>query len=97
MARTAYIVAYDICDPKRLREVYATCRAYGEHIQYSVFRCDVTPLTKARFVAALDLVVNHHEDQVLFVPLGPTSDLVDATIESVGLPYRSRPYRARIL
>ncbi|MCC6622973.1 MAG: CRISPR-associated endonuclease Cas2 [Deltaproteobacteria bacterium] len=97
MARETYIVTYDICDPKRLRVVYQTCRAFGEHIQYSVFRCDLSPLTRARLVAALDVVINHLEDQVLLIPLGPTDTNPDVDVESLGRPYRSRPRRVTIL
>ena len=31
-----YIVCYDICDDKRLRQVFKTMRSYGDHLQYSV-------------------------------------------------------------
>ena len=34
----AYIVTYDIADPKRLRQVYDTMRGYGTWLQLSVFR-----------------------------------------------------------
>ena len=36
------------CDDKRLRKVFQTMRAYGDHLQYSVFECQLT---------AMDLVV----------------------------------------
>ncbi len=34
----SYIVAYDICAPKRLRKVAQTCEDFGFRRQYSVFR-----------------------------------------------------------
>ena len=34
-----YLVAYDICDPKRLRKVAHTCEDFGFRRQYSVFMC----------------------------------------------------------
>src|SRR5690606_35574631 len=40
--RTAYVVTYDICEPKRLRRVYRIMLGYGDHLQYSVFRCELT-------------------------------------------------------
>jgi CRISPR-associated protein Cas2 len=33
------IVAYDICDPKRLTRVAKVCQDYGMRVQYSVFEC----------------------------------------------------------
>ena len=35
--RNTYIVSYDISDPKRLRKVFRTMKAWGAHLQYSVF------------------------------------------------------------
>ena len=37
MARRRFLIAYDICDPKRLRQVCKTMEEYGERLQYSVF------------------------------------------------------------
>ena len=34
-----YLVAYDICNPKRLRKIAGTCLDYGIRVQYSVFEC----------------------------------------------------------
>jgi CRISPR-associated protein Cas2 len=33
------LVAYDICDPKRLTRVARVCEDYGVRVQYSVFEC----------------------------------------------------------
>ena len=42
--RHTYIVSYDIADPKRLRKVFRVCQDYGNHLQYSVFECQFTPI-----------------------------------------------------
>ena len=34
-----YLVAYDICEPKRLRKIAELCLDYGIRVQYSVFEC----------------------------------------------------------
>ncbi|MFO0762685.1 MAG: CRISPR-associated endonuclease Cas2, partial [Byssovorax sp.] len=36
--RHTYVVAYDVCDPKRLRQVHKTMRGFGDALQLSVFR-----------------------------------------------------------
>ena len=48
--RTTYLVTYDICDDKRLAKVHKTMRGFGDHLQYSVFECQMTPtdLVKCR-------------------------------------------------
>ena len=69
--RTSYLVCYDICDVKRLRKVFQTMRAYGDHLQYSVFECQLTRADLARCRHLLSKIIDHREDQVLFVEPGP--------------------------
>jgi CRISPR-associated protein Cas2 len=41
--RRSYLVCYDIRDPKRWRRVFKVMKAHGEHWQYSVFFCVLSP------------------------------------------------------
>ena len=36
-----YLIAYDVCKPKRLRHVASICESYGVRVQKSVFECDL--------------------------------------------------------
>lgn len=85
--RTTYLVCYDITDDKRLRRVFKSCKNYGDHLQYSVFECDLNPAEKVALECDLGDVINHDEDQVLFVALGPTEGRGDRVITALGLPY----------
>jgi CRISPR-associated protein Cas2 len=85
--RFSYLVCYDICDEKRLRKVFQIMRGYGDHLQYSVFECQLTPLDLARCKAELGDVIQHKEDQVLFVNLGPAEGRGDRVITALGKPY----------
>ncbi len=85
--RTCYLVCYDICDDKRLRKVFQTMRNYGDHLQYSVFECQLTPMDLARCRAELSSIIHHEEDQVLFVSLGPAEGRGDRVITALGKPY----------
>ncbi len=85
--RSTYLVSYDICDPKRLREVFKAMRDFGDHLQYSVFECQFTPADLARCRSALGELIEHDEDQVLFVCLGPTEGRGDRVITALGKPY----------
>lgn len=69
MARRRYLVAYDIRDPKRLRQVAKTLEGFGTRVQYSVFICDLSSqeLTMMRWSLA-DIV--GHGDFVMSVDLG---------------------------
>ena len=70
--RTTYLVCYDIADDKRLRKVFKTCGNFGDHLQFSVFECDLNPSEKVELETALIGIINHDEDQVIFVVLGPS-------------------------
>jgi CRISPR-associated protein Cas2 len=85
--RTTYLVCYDVADDKRLRRTFKTCRNFGDHLQYSVFECDLNPAEKIELEEALSQVINHDEDQVLFVALGPAEGRGDRVITALGLPY----------
>ncbi len=45
-----------------MAKVHKTMRGFGEHLQLSVFQCDLTPAQKVRMVAALSEIINHEED-----------------------------------
>jgi CRISPR-associated protein Cas2 len=85
--RSSYLVCYDVCDDKRLRKVFQTMRNYGDHLQYSVFECQLTPSDLARCRAELSKIIKHSEDQVLFVNLGPAEGRGDRVITALGKPY----------
>ena len=85
--RTSYIVCYDISDEKRLRKVFQKMRNYGDHLQFSVFECQLTATDLARCRAELAEIINHQEDQVLFVSLGPAEGRGDRVITALGRPY----------
>jgi CRISPR-associated protein Cas2 len=85
--RNSFIVCYDICDPKRLRQVFKIMRGWGDHLQYSVFECQLTKMDAARLRAQLSNVIHHTEDQVLFVNLGPAEGRGDRVISAIGKPY----------
>lgn len=87
--RTLYIATYDICDPKRLKRVFSLMRGYGDHLQFSVFRCELTDRERSELMAKLDGELKHDADQVLFFPLGPAGGFRES-----GEYYLGRPYQA---
>ncbi len=90
MSRIRYLVSYDICHPKRLRKVARALEGFGARLQYSVFECPLDDIRMAKLKAELSELMNHDEDQVLFVSLGPTSGDATLVIEAMGLPYEVR-------
>jgi CRISPR-associated protein Cas2 len=85
--RTTFLVCYDITDERRLRQVFKLCKNFGDHLQYSVFECDLNPAEKVSLERRLNEVIKHDEDQVIFVSLGPAEGRGDRVITSLGLPY----------
>ena len=85
--RASYLVCYDICDDKRLRRVFKVMRAWGDHLQYSIFECQLTPTDLIRLRGELAGEINKSDDQVLFVNLGPSDGRGDRVITALGKPY----------
>lgn len=87
--RTTYIVSYDIADPKRLRKVFKTMRNWGDHLQLSVFECQLTDTELLQCRTELAGLINHAHDQILFIALGPSENRGERVIEALGIPYQS--------
>lgn len=85
--RHTYIVSYDIADPKRLRKVFRVCEDYGNHLQYSVFECDLNDREKVELETKLKDVIHVDDDQVLFIALGPAESRGERTITALGQAY----------
>lgn len=85
--RTTYLVCYDIADDKRLRKVFKTCRNYGDHLQYSVFECDLNTSEAVKLERELNEIINAAQDQVLFISLGPAESRGTREIRALGQPY----------
>ena len=94
--RNRFIVTYDICDDARLRQVYKAMRGFGDHIQYSVFRCDLSPRERVEMIAALHPLIDHEVDQVLVIDIGPEEGRAANCVEAIGRPY-THPERIAVI
>src|SRR3954468_8103774 len=63
-----WLVCYDVRDAKRLRKTAKHMEGYGERMQYSVFRCWLTPREMERLRWELTEILTP-EDDVLLIPL----------------------------
>jgi CRISPR-associated protein Cas2 len=82
--RVRYIVSYDISDPKRLRRVFRTMKGFGDPLQLSVFRCDLSASERVLLIEALSKVINHRDDQVMIIDIGPVEGRGQDRIETIG-------------
>lgn len=87
MNRHKFLICYDIADAKRLRHVARVCESYGSRIQFSVFESSLSPTMLARLKTELDTIINHNDDQVMFVNLGRDDASTPFSIQTIGLPY----------
>lgn len=85
--RTTYLVCYDIADEKRLRRVFKICKNFGNHLQFSVFECDLTSTEKIEMQSQLQEIISNADDQVLFVRLGPSESRGNREIHALGKQY----------
>jgi len=86
MSERIFLVTYDICDAKRLRNVHKLMRGYGEWLQYSIFQCRLSDIARAELIADLELIIHHNMDHVLIFDLGQ-AQTVPLKITSLGKPY----------
>lgn len=87
MNRHKFLICYDIADAKRLRHVARVCESYGSRIQFSVFESSLSPTMLAKLKTELDAIINHNDDQVMFVNLGRDDESTPFSIQTIGLPY----------
>lgn len=88
--RKVFLICYDICDAKRLRKVHKVMKGAGDSMQYSVFRCELTPDEKQDLLSELWELINPGQDRVLFANLGPVESHGVECLEYWGEP-REQP------
>ena len=82
--RRLYLVTYDVCEPRRLRKMFKAMQGFGEHLQLSVFQCDLTPIDRIQMQAALEAIIDRDEDKVLIIDLGPSDPFPVKNIQGLG-------------
>lgn len=72
-SRTLYLVAYDVCEPRRLHKVCRYLTGYKVAGQKSVFEIWVTPAELKRIQADLAVLLDADEDRLHILALDPRS------------------------
>jgi CRISPR-associated protein Cas2 len=85
--RNHFLVAYDIADDARRTAVFHVCRDFGNHVQYSVFLCELDVREVVVLRETLSALIQHGEDQVMIVNLGPATHPVLEQMEVLGQPW----------
>ncbi|MBZ0154331.1 MAG: CRISPR-associated endonuclease Cas2 [Planctomycetes bacterium] len=85
--RHHYFVSYDISDDHRRNQVFQVCKDFGNHVQYSVFLCELDRRELVLLREQLRELIHHGEDQVLLVDVGPAVADVLSSMDVLGQPY----------
>ena len=72
--RRLYLCAYDIASTrdgdKRRARLYELLLDHGEHVQYSLFLCELTAAEHVRMLAAAQAILHEGQDQLLILDIG---------------------------
>lgn len=60
------VISYDIEDNRRRSKVCNELKNYGEHIQYSVFECDISKIQIKRLKMDLNKIINKRKDNIRY-------------------------------
>lgn len=60
------VIAYDVVDDRRRNRVFKTLKNHGQHVQYSVFECELKRRDFTRLRDRLEQTINPAEDNVRF-------------------------------
>ena len=85
--RNRYLIAYDVADDKRRMAIFKTLMGNGDHVQFSVFLCQLSDLELARLKGKLRRNVNVRQDQVIILNLGPGDSELGSRLECIGKAY----------
>lgn len=72
------LAAYDVADDKRLRKMFKLLRGYGDHVQYSIFLCQLTDKDQVVLTEKIRDILNLKEDQAILITLGPVEGKRDS-------------------
>ncbi len=82
--RRRLLVTYDVTHDRRRDKVHRTLLDFGDWVQFSVFVCELDERERIRLRGRLDAVINHREDQILAIDIGPADRDLDLVISSLG-------------
>lgn len=85
--RNSYLITYDVSDDKRRNNVFKTLMGNGDHVQFSVFVCQLDRMELARIKGDLAEAIHHRQDQVIILDLGPTGGEWASHLQCLGKVY----------
>jgi CRISPR-associated protein Cas2 len=96
MSRNRFMVTYDITADRRRDKVFRALLDVGDHMQYSVFMCDLNEREYIQLRVRFRERINSAEDQILIIDLGPAEREIVERVEALGRPL-GKPLRLQIV
>lgn len=94
--RRRYLISYDVADDKRRNGIFKTLMGNGDHLQFSVFLCELNGRELAELNGRLNQAVNNRQDQVIVLDLGDCRHDLSATLKCIGKAYEP-PSRVQVV
>jgi CRISPR-associated protein Cas2 len=85
--RKRYLIAYDVSDDKRRTTIFKTLMANGDHVQFSVFLCQLNDVELACLKGDLGQMLNTRLDQIIVLDLGPADSDLATKLDCMGKAY----------
>jgi|ERR1043166_2686700 CRISPR-associated protein Cas2 len=95
--RHQYLIAYDVSDPKRLKRMRRKMCTFGDALQYSVFQCALSDVELILMNDAIGDIINHAEDRVLIVDIGPLDGRARMAFQSLGTKWQAAEEESAII
>ena len=94
--RRRYLITYDVSDDKRRNKVFQTLQDNGDHVQFSVFLCELNACEMAQVNGDLGKIINHRQDQVIVLDLGKAEHDLTSLLRCIGKTYEP-PSRVQVV
>jgi CRISPR-associated protein Cas2 len=88
--RRRYLIAYDIAEDKRRNAVFELLMSNGDHVQYSVFLCELNARELAVVKGELIQIIHHRHDQVILLDMGLAKRDPRDMLQCIGKGYEPR-------
>lgn len=83
-ARRFYLCTYDVADDKRRSRLFELMKDNGEHVQYSVFLCELNDREHANLSAQCRNILNEEQDQLLLLDVGSAMIDLSQNLTTIG-------------
>lgn len=94
--RRRYLIAYDVADDKRRTAIFKCLMGNGDHVQFSVFICQLNDVELARLKGSLTESLNARQDQIVILDMGPADSDLSTRLQCMGKTY-TPPARVMVI